>query len=150
MSVFGSMHRRRRGRRSGLPGLRAGESFAARVSRLTRLERELDRACERYELAIAAIDERTRALQRLPSAREIVRAATSDEAQRGPDTHGPDSIRLSSVTFDDLRALGLSVTQSKRVLILREEGLLPSTAALDEVPGIPRSQLLGLKLRLRD
>jgi len=149
MSVFGSMHRRRRGRRFGLPGLRAGGSVSARV-RLTRLERQLDRACERYELAIAAIDERTRALQRLPSAREIVRAATSDEAQRGPDTHGPDSIRLSSVTFDDLRALGLSVTQSKRVLTLRDEGLLPSTAALDEVPGIPRSQLLDLKLRLRD
>ena len=148
--MFGSTHRSHRGRLFGRGDERASASVAARVSRLTGLQRELDQACERYEVAIAAIDERTRALQRLPSAREIVRGVTSDEAQRGPDTRGPDPICLRSATFEDLRALGLSVTQTSRILTLRHDGLLPSTAALDEVPGIPRSQLLGLKRRLRD
>jgi DNA uptake protein ComE-like DNA-binding protein len=57
-------------------------------------------------------------------------------------------LSLSAVTFDELRELGLSVTQSKRVLKYREERGFKSVDELDQVPGFPRSFLADLKNRL--
>ena len=72
-------------------------------------------------------------------------------AEREPDpaplTGGP--VSLSSANFDDLRGLGLSVTQAKRILDFRERlGGFDSVDDLDYVPGFPRSVLTELKDRV--
>ena len=68
----------------------------------------------------------------------------SEETQIVPAPGGP--VDLSSATFDDLRGLGLSVTQAKRVLDFRERlGGFDSVDDLDYVPGLPKSLLVELK-----
>ena len=130
---------------------RRAQPASDRLARVSRLDLELERACARYERAIAALDARTDRLEH-PSAAEIVRMAmaepTADEATDEADPAEP--VSLSSVSFEELRVLGLSVTQARRILKLRNRGVLESTARLDLVPGIPRSQLAALKLRLVD
>jgi hypothetical protein len=59
-------------------------------------------------------------------------------------------LRLSAATFDDLRTLGLSETQSNRVLRHRGDGNVDSVAGLETVPGIPRATLVELQRHLRD
>jgi competence protein ComEA len=64
-----------------------------------------------------------------------------------PAPAGP--VNLSTATFDDLRDLGLSVTQAKRVLDFRERlGGFDSVDDLDYVPGFPKSLLAELKNRV--
>jgi competence protein ComEA len=66
------------------------------------------------------------------------------ESRIVPAQEGP--VSLASATFDDLRALGLSVTQAKRVLSFRERlGGFDSVDDLDYVPGFPKSILSELK-----
>jgi DNA uptake protein ComE-like DNA-binding protein len=62
---------------------------------------------------------------------------------------GGGPVSLSSATFDDLRELGLSVTQAKRILDFRDRlGGFDSVEDLDYVPGFPRSLLGELKSRV--
>ncbi len=58
-------------------------------------------------------------------------------------------VSLSVAGFDDLRALGMSVTQAKRVIRFRDEhGSFSSVSQLDDVPGFPRAFLDGIRDRL--
>jgi hypothetical protein len=117
------------------------------LARLTRLQFELERACMRYERAIAELDERAGRLRLVhPPAEEVVQAAMADEDGLATGKR----VKLSSATFEDLRGLGLSITQARRVLKLRDRGALRSPAGLDSVPGLPHRQRALLKLRLRD
>jgi hypothetical protein len=75
------------------------------------------------------------------SPREQSRFARSDEG-------GPVSLR--SATFEDLRGLGMSVTQARRVLHYRDERGLDSVAGLEEVPGLPRDFRAELAQKLSD
>ena len=51
-------------------------------------------------------------------------------------------VSLSEADFDELRELGMSVTQAKRVMRYREErGGFSSLEELDRVPGFPRNFL---------
>jgi DNA uptake protein ComE-like DNA-binding protein len=64
-----------------------------------------------------------------------------------PPPGGP--LNLNTATFDDLRALRLSVTQTGRVLAHRERiGGFKSLDDLDGIPGFPRSFLTELKPHL--
>jgi hypothetical protein len=75
------------------------------------------------------------------SPQEQSRFARSDEG-------GPVSLR--SATFEDLRGLGMSVTQARRVLHYRDERGLDSVAGLEEVPGLPRDFRAELAQKLSD
>jgi DNA uptake protein ComE-like DNA-binding protein len=58
-------------------------------------------------------------------------------------------ISLSEATFDDLRSLGMSVTQAKRVLDYRQRlGGFDSLDDLDFVPGFPKTFLSKIKARV--
>jgi DNA uptake protein ComE-like DNA-binding protein len=59
-------------------------------------------------------------------------------------------ISLQSATFEDLRGLGMSVTQARRVLHYRDERGLDSVAGLEQVPGLPRDFRAELAQRLSD
>jgi competence protein ComEA len=58
------------------------------------------------------------------------------------------TIDLNSITFEQLRAESLSVTQATRLLAHRERlGRFGSVDELDEVPGFPEDVLADLKRR---
>jgi competence protein ComEA len=72
-------------------------------------------------------------------------AAAAEPAARSGGT-----IDLNSVTFEQLRAQDLSVTQATRLLAHRERlGRFGSVDELDEVPGFPQDALEDLKRRSR-
>ena len=59
-------------------------------------------------------------------------------------------LSINSASYEDLRTLGLSVTQTGRVLAHRERtGGYESLEDLDEIPGFPTGFLDDLKARLR-
>ena len=99
------------------------------------------------EANIAALDPGADELERrvLALAESAARGAVTAEAVK-TDT----GISIRAVTFDELRGFGLSMTQARRVIRLRDEGGLGAAADLDSVPGIPRDQLARLKTLLRD
>jgi DNA uptake protein ComE-like DNA-binding protein len=74
--------------------------------------------------------------------------------RRSPATAEPDEaaenrVSLSRAEFDELRELGMSVTQAKRVIRYRDErNGFRTLDELDQVPGFPRSFLSGVKERV--
>lgn len=65
-----------------------------------------------------------------------------------PPTATGGTIDLNSVSFEQLRAENLSVTQATRLLAHRERlGRFGSVDDLDEVPGFPQDVLEDLKRR---
>ena len=62
---------------------------------------------------------------------------------------GGEMINLASASLDQLRTLGMSVTQAKRVLNYRERNNgFDSLDELDSVPGLPEPFLASIKRRL--
>ena len=119
----------------------------AELADLRRLEEDLERARARYERAIADYDRRTDEIE----GRASVPASFGLGAFRVRSRNGNGArLKLSAITYDDLRALGLSVTQSKRVLRHRSDGTVVSVADLERVPGIPRAKLVELQRHLSD
>jgi DNA uptake protein ComE-like DNA-binding protein len=77
------------------------------------------------------------------------------EPARDPQPPEPDEpepgakVNVNSATYDELRSVGLSVTQTGRVLAQREhKGRFNSVDELDEIPGFPGDFLGYLKSRL--
>jgi competence protein ComEA len=70
-----------------------------------------------------------------------------EEPEPLPPAEVPEGmLSLSVAEFDDLRELGMSVTQAKRVLRYRDEhGGFTSVEQLNEVPGFPRTFLAEVK-----
>jgi DNA uptake protein ComE-like DNA-binding protein len=97
--------------------------LASDIYELNYLQRELERARDRHREALAAL-------------------AASDDADR--------RVRLRDATFEDLSRLGLSATQSRRLIRLRDENALRSLDDLDEVPGIPSVLAQEVRSQLRD
>lgn len=66
-----------------------------------------------------------------------------------PHQAAEDMVSLSLAEFKELRELGMSVTQAKRVIRYREErNGFRTLDELDQVPGFPRTFLSGVKERL--
>ena len=80
-------------------------------------------------------------------------AEAEPEPEEGPDAApaapATGAVNLNEASYDDLRRLGLSVTQTGRVLSRREElGRFNSLDDLDAVPGFSRTFLDELKRSL--
>ena len=66
----------------------------------------------------------------------------------GSDSASTAPLNLNSVTFEELRSQGLSVTQSTRLLAHRERiGGFTSVDDLDQVAGFPADLLASVKSR---
>lgn len=77
-----------------------------------------------------------------PEPRQPSPAATDDDGAE-------NRVSLSRADFDELRELGMSVTQAKRVIRYRDErNGFRTLDELDQVPGFPRSFLSGVKERV--
>jgi DNA uptake protein ComE-like DNA-binding protein len=151
----------RRGPRQSRAGARS--RINAEIADLARLQGELSAARARYESEIADLERRTEEARRAapkqtpPNGRAKASPAGKTGAKRNrsrsrrPPTKGKTpQISLKDAGAADLRALGLSPTQAAQILRQRREGSLTSPAALDQVSGIPKSQLAQLKRSLKD
>jgi DNA uptake protein ComE-like DNA-binding protein len=138
---------------------KALEEKRAENRNLAKRVRELQ--TELREQANAAEDELTEALEERDSLvkrveqleskpanpEEGVEAKTVRRSQRTTKKTGkPD---LNSATFEQLRDLGLSVTQSARVIAYRDvRGGFESADELDEIPGLPKETRRSLRDQL--
>jgi DNA uptake protein ComE-like DNA-binding protein len=144
---------------------RSLETTRSELAAERRLREEAEAQAARAEqraadLAAEVRDERSRRLgdvegavgalgERAARAEQLARDQQARDANAGPHpTQGP-TVSLSSASFGELRALGMSVTQAKRVMRRREaRGGFTSVDELDEVPGFPRIFLAEVKGRL--
>jgi hypothetical protein len=74
--------------------------------------------------------------------------APEPELTTSPTIPLEEPISLAAADFDDFRALGMSVTQAKRVLRYRDERGLSDPSELDQVPGFPKGYLSDIKAQL--
>ncbi|MGH3369908.1 MAG: ComEA family DNA-binding protein, partial [Nocardioidaceae bacterium] len=73
----------------------------------------------------------------------------STEPAPVPPREAGEVLNLNQATYDDLRRLTLSVTQTGRVLDYRETlGGFKSLDQLDDIAGLPRDLLTELKRKL--
>jgi DNA uptake protein ComE-like DNA-binding protein len=124
------------------------KQLAVLEDRLDAREAELrDRAIQREAKLMSRIED----LQaELADAKLGMAEAPSAKRSRrgGPWKNG--ELDLNEASFEDLRELGLSVTQSARVIAYRDtRGGFDSLEELDEIPGLPRDARQALMSRLR-
>lgn len=89
----------------------------------------------------------------MPEADAAVETSEAEDAARfaeSPVAAESDQISINTATYEDFRTLGLSVTQTGRVLAHRERvSGFDSLDDLDQIPGFPRAFLDELKRRVR-
>jgi DNA uptake protein ComE-like DNA-binding protein len=85
----------------------------------------------------------------------VAAAASPEPAKLAPEPSEPKAepassgLDVNTVTFEQLRGLGLSVTQATRVIAYRErKDGFKSLDDLDGVPGMPKDLLDDLKGKL--
>ena len=154
---------------SGRPQTRKGRADGARTrgalaSRLRRAQNEL----KSYEDLSANLSMRTEKLeaelraereQRLAQVAELeAELAEVDRGKRSPKRRSSSpahrrsraKLDLNTASFEQLRGLGLSVTQSARLIAYRDvnDGF-DSLDELDKIPGLPKETRGRLKTRLK-
>jgi DNA uptake protein ComE-like DNA-binding protein len=119
-------------------------------SEVQRLRREVAEArkgavdegerAERAEREVGRLTERVEAMKRAAAQAAAI-------ANPGSDGPSPDGrLDLNAASFEQLRALGLSITQAGRVIGQREQhGGFQSVADVDAVVGIPKGVKEALK-----
>jgi DNA uptake protein ComE-like DNA-binding protein len=125
----------------------AAAELGAEVQRLRRDIREAEKLAksegsraERAERKVAALRERVESMKR--AAAQAAAVATPEEARE--DAAG--RVDLNSASFEQLRAIGLSVTQAARLIGQREQhGGFASVDDVDGIVGIPRDVKQSLK-----
>ena len=134
------------GRKQGEARLRAREEELARE--IAEAEAELARTRERLALA----EDRLASLEQVDWAEgaEWAEREMDDSHERtlavpGAAQGGEARVSLSAASFEELRALGMSMTQARRVLRYREEQGMSSLDDLDQIPGLPRAFRAELK-----
>jgi DivIVA domain-containing protein len=145
-----------------------GDAIRTLESRIAELERELGNA-NRRERRLAAklqqVAERRRAAVAAAAKRGERPRAAPKTAPKTARTRPPASRRrkrttsswakvprgkldINAVTFEELRGLGVSITDSARVIALREiRGGYTSLEVLDQLEGLPAETVRELKAR---
>ena len=132
------------------------EALEQRVEDLIRLQEQIGRQqsalATTAESLLGRIEDIERALDELaraPAPDAARQASSYQEAQRPPAPDG-EPINLNAADFDQLRGLGLSVTQAAR-LIARRDAVngFTSEEEVTALPGFPKGQLKELLERTR-
>jgi DNA uptake protein ComE-like DNA-binding protein len=121
------------------------KQLAVLEDRLNSRETELrDRATQREAKLMTRIEE----LQsQLADAKLGMSETPAPKRSRGSRKDG--TLDLNIISFEQLRELGLSVTQSARVIAYRDtRGGFDSLDELDEIPGLPKDTRVALTSRL--
>jgi DNA uptake protein ComE-like DNA-binding protein len=118
---------------------------------LAAYRRNLDEAWARATLAERRVTELEALVEGAEAGElghDLTEAGDPDAGSDDPITE-PGSVTLGEATFRDLRGLGLSMTQAKRVLRYRDErGVIHSVEDLDRVPGLPWTMRMRLRRHL--
>jgi DNA uptake protein ComE-like DNA-binding protein len=86
-------------------------------------------------------------VERIATEAERHLRAVDDAYAEAQAADAAERVDLSSAGFEQLRALGLSVTQATRVLRWREQAELTKVDDLDRIPGLPNELRAELKRR---
>lgn len=136
----------------------AAAELGAEVQRLRREVRDADKLAEvqriraeRAEQEAAGLRERAETMKR--AAAQAAAAANPEEAVAHPEEaeeNPAGGLDLNSASFEQLRALGLSVTQAARLIGQREQhGGFASVDEVDAIVGVPKDVKQILKDRGR-
>jgi DNA uptake protein ComE-like DNA-binding protein len=116
---------------------------------------------ERQSALSAGLSRATEAISGLQSAvAEISEAQAAIEGATGPrsawipdppqEVDEGERVDVNTASFEELRQVGLSVTQAARLLAMRDAaGRLGSVDDLDALPGLPEDLLAAIKGRIR-
>jgi DNA uptake protein ComE-like DNA-binding protein len=119
-------------------------------ARLDQQKEELTKGFEKRETELRAQIERLEseiADAKKPSRQR--RKAPAKPAKTRRSSRKSGTLPLNEATFEELRGLGLSVTQSARVIAYRDvRGGFESLDELDEIPGLPKETRADLRQRL--
>jgi DNA uptake protein ComE-like DNA-binding protein len=139
------LERQLRRRRSELEK-RFEEREAELRERIEELEAELERSKgEAARKPAKPVRRRTSG-----TARKRTASTAKPQRRRAASSRGTDKLDLNEATFEDLRGLGLSVTQSARLIAYRDvRSGYESLDELDEIPGLSKDTLSELRSRLR-
>ena len=136
---------------------------AEETERTARLREILDRIAAAEQRASSAEERARAAVEKFSEPLSEAAAARAGRAAEPPDLGGADlgpeqaipvdapagPVSINAATYEELRALGLSVTQTGRVLARRERsGPFSSVDELDQIPGFDADFLDELKARL--
>jgi DNA uptake protein ComE-like DNA-binding protein len=112
---------------------------------------EFAKALKEREAALTErFEEREEKLrERIDDAESALAEAQTQSSKSRRRKSSKEALDLNGATFEDLRDLGLSVTQSARVIAYRDtRGGYESLDELDEVPGLPKGIRKGLRAQL--
>jgi DNA uptake protein ComE-like DNA-binding protein len=125
----------------------AAAELGAEVQRLRRkLDEAETRAHDSKRRADHAESELSTARARLESMKRAAAHAAAAAHPAEPAQGAGDSLDLNAASFEQLRALGLTVTQAARVIGQREQrGGFTSVEDVDAVLGLPRDLKQALK-----
>ena len=139
-----------------VPGENVEQQFAEAERRLEEIEGRVQAA---EQLAVRAEHVAGLHADKPVQVRRAKEAEPDYDGPASPDTEPPeqserppengDAINLQTASYEDLRELGMSITQAKRVLDFRERnGAFDSVDDLDRVPGFSRDTLIAVKQKL--
>jgi DNA uptake protein ComE-like DNA-binding protein len=122
----------------------AWDALVAREAELLEEGSHVEEALETTRRRLERAEERAAAAER---ALDEVRAEPREEPSEPLLGNGP--VDLNSASFDQLRGVGMSVSQARRVIAYRDrsEGF-DSVDDLEGIPGFPQAFLAELKGRL--
>lgn len=134
--------------------------WKGRTRKAQRTAAELERALSEYGQAWRALEEARReagesglpseSQNEAPKPRRLARpepAGATRPSPRAPKTE--PTVSLSKAGVDELREVGMSITQARRIIRYREQhGDFGAVEELDQVPGFPEKFLARIKDRL--
>jgi len=138
--------------RARLPGTQREARLQSKVRRaadkIASQQAELTKLRQRIEELEAEVAQGGAAKKAAKPRRSVAKAGSGPSKARGASKRGKRD--LNDLTFEQLREIGLSVTQSARLTAAREaRGGFDSIDQLDEIPGLSKKTVEGLKDQLR-
>ena len=132
---------------------RLGQVNAPLLPRLAELDRKLGEVDRPLLARIDELDQKIEEVDRhARMGDELAKALNRYEEKHHaePETDEDGRVDLNAASFEDLRALGLSVTQAARLVALRDaRGGFASREELIDLPGLPEELLKNLLDRAR-
>ncbi len=125
--------------------LKIHESYSREQAAVLEATRSMLTRIEALDAKVAEVDSRARMGDELAKALNRYQ----DQHRSEPETDEEGRIDINAASFEDLRSLGLSVTQAARLVALRDaRGGFTSKDEIGELPGLPSELMTELLTRV--
>jgi DNA uptake protein ComE-like DNA-binding protein len=119
------------------------------LEQAARRQEELEGRIDELESALAEARQETTPRSNAAPPPEMLQDEKPKPSRRRADTSNDGDLDINEASFEQLRELGLSVTQSARVIAYRDTRRgFDSLDELDEVPGLPKEVRAELRAQL--